>query len=150
MSPDEARPIADSRGLDLVEVAPTARPPVCRIMDYGKFRYEQSKKAHEAKRNQRTIQLKEVKFRPKIDEHDYEFKKNHAIRFLKAQSKVKATVMFRGREVTHPELGMEILRRLRDELSEFCSVERDAKLEGYSMTMILTPKEDKAVKAKRE
>ncbi|GAB4109104.1 MAG: translation initiation factor IF-3 [Acidobacteriota bacterium] len=144
MSPDEARPLADARGLDLVEVAPTARPPVCRIMDYGKFRYEQSKKAHEAKRNQKVIQLKEVKFRPKIDEHDYEFKKNHAIRFLKNHSKVKATVMFRGREVTHPELGLEILNRLREELAEYSTVERDPKLEGYSMTMILTPKEDKS------
>jgi translation initiation factor IF-3 len=149
MSPDEARPLADARGLDLVEVAPTARPPVCRIMDYGKFRYEQSKKAHEAKRNQKVIQLKEVKFRPKIDEHDYEFKKNHAIRFLKNHSKVKATVMFRGREVTHPELGMEILNRLREELAEYATVEREAKLEGYSMTMILTPKEDKS-RARRE
>lgn len=149
MSPDEARPLADARGLDLVEVAPTARPPVCRIMDYGKFRYEQSKKAHEAKRNQKVIQLKEVKFRPKIDEHDYEFKKNHAIRFLKNHSKVKATVMFRGREVTHPELGMEILNRLREELAEYSTVEREAKLEGYSMTMILTPKEDKS-RARRE
>ncbi len=149
MSPDEARPLADARGLDLVEVAPTARPPVCRIMDYGKFRYEQSKKAHEAKRNQKVIQIKEVKFRPKIDEHDYEFKKNHAIRFLKSHSKVKATVMFRGREVTHPELGMEILNRLREELAEYSTVEREAKLEGYSMTMILAPKEDKS-RAKRE
>jgi translation initiation factor IF-3 len=149
MSPDEARPLADARGLDLVEVAPTARPPVCRIMDYGKFRYEQSKKAHEAKRNQKVIQLKEVKFRPKIDEHDYEFKKNHAIRFLKNHSKVKATVMFRGREVTHPELGMEILNRLREELAEYATVEREAKLEGYSMTMILTPREDKS-RARRE
>lgn len=149
MSPDEARPLADARGLDLVEVAPTARPPVCRIMDYGKFRYEQSKKAHEAKRNQKVIQLKEVKFRPKIDEHDYEFKKNHAIRFLENHSKVKATVMFRGREITHPELGTEILKRLREELAEYATVEREAKLEGYSMTMILTPREDKS-RARRE
>lgn len=142
MSPDDARPMADARGLDLVEVAPTARPPVCRIMDFGKFRYEQSKKAHEAKKHQKTVQLKEVKFRPKIDEHDYEFKKKHAIRFLEAQNKVKATVMFRGREVTHPEIGRQILDRLVGDLGELAAVERIPKLEGYTMTMILTPKKD--------
>jgi translation initiation factor IF-3 len=139
MSPDEARPMADSRGLDLVEIAPTARPPVCRIMDYGKYLYEQSKKAHEAKKHQKTIQVKEVKFRPKIDIHDYEFKRNHATRFLKAQNKVKATVMFRGREVTHPEIGRQILDKLREDLAELSTVERAPKLEGYTMTMILAP-----------
>jgi translation initiation factor IF-3 len=142
MTPDEARRLADSSGLDLVEVAPTANPPVCRIMDYGKYRYEQSKRAHEAKKHQKTIQVKEVKFRPKIDEHDYEFKKNHAVRFLKAQNKVKATIMFRGREVTHPEIGRQILERLTGDLEEFAVVERDPKLEGYNMTMILSPKRD--------
>jgi translation initiation factor IF-3 len=142
MAPDEAWPLADAKGLDLVEVAPTARPPVCRIMDYGKYRYEQSKKAHEAKKHQKTVQLKEVKFRPKIDDHDYEFKRNHAVRFLKAQNKVKATIMFRGREVTHPEIGEQILRRLIEDLAELSSVERPPKLEGYNMTMILTPKRD--------
>lgn len=131
--------MAEARGLDLVEVAPTAKPPVCRIMDYGKYRYEQSKKAHEAKKHQKTILVKEVKFRPKIDEHDYVFKKNHAIRFLNAQNKVKATVMFRGREVTHPEIGRQILNRLREELGELATVERAPKLEGYTMTMILSP-----------
>jgi len=140
MSPDEARPLADSKGLDLVEVAPTAVPPVCRIMDYGKFLYEQSKKAHEAKKHQKTIVIKEIKFRPKIDEHDFEFKKKHAVRFLQEQNKVKATVMFRGREVTHPEIGEQILERLKTELAEVASIERAAKLEGYAMTMILTPK----------
>ena len=142
MSPDEARPLADAKGLDLVEIAPTARPPVCRIMDFGKFRYAQSKKAHEAKKHQRTIQVKEVKFRPKIDTHDYEFKKKHAVRFLTAGSKVKATVMFRGREVTHPEIGSEILARLKEDLVELANVEREPKLEGYTMTMILTPKKE--------
>jgi translation initiation factor IF-3 len=142
MNPDEARRMADSSGLDLVEVAPTANPPVCRIMDYGKYRYEQSKRAHEAKKHQKTIQVKEVKFRPKIDEHDYEFKKNHAVRFLKAQNKVKATIMFRGREVTHPEIGRQILERLTGDLEEFAVVERVPKLEGYNMTMILSPKKD--------
>lgn len=142
MSPAEAWPLARERGLDLVEVAPTASPPVCRIMDYGKYRYEQSKKAQEAKKHQKTIQIKEVKFRPKIDDHDYEFKKNHAVRFLKAQNKVKATVMFRGREVTHPEIGEQILKRLRQDLGELAAVEKEPKLEGYTMTMILTPKKD--------
>lgn len=139
MSPEEALKVGEARGLDLVEVAPSAKPPVCRIMDYGKYRYEQSKKAQEAKKHQKTIQVKEVKFRPKIDDHDYEFKMKHAIRFLKAHNKVKATVMFRGREVTHPELGEEILNRLRDDLGDLASVERSPKLEGYTMTMILSP-----------
>lgn len=142
MSPEEAGPMAASRGLDLVEVAPSARPPVCRIMDYGKYRYEQTKKAHEAKKHQKIIQVKEVKFRPKIDEHDYEFKKNHATRFLKSQNKVKATIMFRGREVTHPEIGRKILDRLKEDLGELASVERPPKLEGYNMTMILAPRKE--------
>jgi translation initiation factor IF-3 len=142
MSPDDARPLADARGLDLVEVAPAANPPVCRIMDYGKYRYEQSKKAQEARKHQKAIQVKEVKFRPKIDTHDYEFKKNHAVRFLKTQNKVKATVMFRGREVTHPEIGQEILNRLQRDLDEVANVERAPKLEGYAMSMILTPKKE--------
>jgi len=109
-------------------------------MDYGKYRYEQSKKAQEAKKHQKSIQLKEVKFRPKIDTHDYEFKKNHIIRFLKGENKVKATVMFRGREVTHSQIGQEILERLIDELEEIASVEKYPKLEGHMMTMILIPK----------
>jgi len=140
LTPDEARSMADAKGLDLVEVAPTARPPVCRIMDYGKFRYEQSKKAQEARKKQKTVQVKEVKFRPKIDEHDYNFKKNHAVRFLTADDKVKATVMFRGREVTHPEIGEQILSRLREDLAELAEVERPPKLEGYNMVMILQPR----------
>ena len=131
---------AEERGLDLVEIAPTARPPVCRIMDYGKYRYEQSKKAHEAKRHQKTFQVKEVKFRPKIDEHDYQFKKNNIVRFLTEENKVKATVMFRGREVTHAEIGEQILRRLLGELEDIAVVERTPKLEGHTMTMILSAK----------
>lgn len=140
MSPDEARPIAEAKGLDLVEIAPTARPPVCRIMDYGKYLYEQSKKAHEAKKHQKIIVVKEVKFRPKIDDHDFAFKKKHAERFLKAHNKVKATVMFRGREITHPEIGEQILRRLYDELAELAEIERAPVMEGRTMTMILAPK----------
>ncbi len=140
MTPGQALGMAEERGLDLVEVAPTANPPVCRIMDYGKYRYEQSKRAQEAKRHQKTVQVKEVKFRPKIDEHDFNFKKNHILRFLKEEHKVKATVMFRGREVTHAELGEQILRRLVVELDEFGAMERGPKLEGHTMTMILSPK----------
>jgi translation initiation factor IF-3 len=140
MKPGEALQLAEERGLDLVEVAPGATPPVCRIIDYGKYRYEQRKRAQEAKKHQKTVQVKEVKFRPKIDEHDFEFKKNHCIRFLKEENKVKATVMFRGREVTHAEIGEEILRRLFEELNDLASVEREPKLEGRTMTMILCPK----------
>ncbi len=140
MTPAQALQLAEERGLDLVEVAPTANPPVCRIIDYGKYRYEQSKRAQEAKRHQKTVQVKEVKFRPKIDEHDFNFKKNHILRFLKEEHKVKATVMFRGREVTHAEIGEQILRRLLDELDEFAAMERGPKLEGHTMTMILSPK----------
>jgi translation initiation factor IF-3 len=140
MEARQAQAMADERGLDLVEVAPNAQPPVCRIMDYGKYLYQQNKKAQEAKKNQKVIQIKEVKFRPKIDEHDFEFKKNHIVRFLKDENKVKATVMFRGREVTHSEIGAQILNRLQQELSEVASIERQPKLEGYSMTMILTPR----------
>src|SRR5512136_305299 len=121
---------ARERGLDLVEVAPTAQPPVCRIMDYGKYLYQQNKKAQEAKKNQKVIQVKEVKFRPKIDEHDYEFKKKHIIRFLQEENKVQATVMFRGREVTHSEIGQQILQRLLQEISDVAAVERLPKLEG--------------------
>ncbi len=126
--------------MDLVEVAPMAKPPVCKILDYGKFMYQQNKRQQEAKKHQKMFQVKEVKFRPKIDNHDYEFKKKHIIRFLQEENKVKATVIFRGREITHPEIGREILGQLRSELEEFANVERDAKQEGYTMTMILAPK----------
>jgi len=140
MKPGEALQLAEERGLDLVEVAPGAKPPVCRIIDYGKYRYEQRKRAQEAKKHQKTVQVKEVKFRPKIDQHDFEFKKNHCVRFLKEENKVKATVMFRGREVTHAEIGEQILQRLFEELNDLASVERAPKLEGRTMTMILCPK----------
>ncbi len=140
MKTGQALSLAEERALDLVEVAPTAQPPVCRIMDFGKYRYEQSKRAQEAKKNQKTVQVKEVKFRPKIDEHDFQFKKNHIIRFIKEENKVKATVMFRGREVTHADIGEQILRRLMGELEDIADVEREPKLEGHTMTMILNPK----------
>ena len=124
MKTGEALGLAEERVLDLVEVAPTAQPPVCRIMDIGKYRYEQRKRAQEAKKNQKIIQVKEVKFRPKIDEHDFQFKKKHIVRFMKDENKVKATVMFRGREVTHAEIGEQILRRLMEELEGIADVYR--------------------------
>jgi translation initiation factor IF-3 len=140
MKPGQALGLAEERALDLVEISPTAQPPVCRIMDFGKYRYEQRKRAQEAKKHQKTTQVKEVKFRPKIDEHDFQFKKNHIVKFINDENKVKATVMFRGREVTHAEIGEQILRRLRDELEKIADVERAPKLEGHTMTMILHPK----------
>ena len=140
MKTGQALGLAEERVLDLVEIAPTAQPPVCRIMDVGKYRYEQRKRAQEAKKRQKTVQVKEVKFRPKIDEHDFQFKKNHIVRFIKEENKVKATVMFRGREVTHAEIGEQILRRLMGELADIADVERAPKLEGHTMTMILHPK----------
>ncbi len=139
MHPRDAYMMAQEKGLDLVEVAPMAKPPVCRILDYGKYMYQQSKRQHEAKKHQKMTQVKEVKFRPKIDQHDYEFKKKHILRFLKEENKVKATIMFRGREITHSEIGRQILEQLMEELADVASVERMPKLEGYNMTMILAP-----------
>ena len=126
--------------MDLVEVAPQAKPPVCRIMDYGKFRYEQSKKEKEAKKKQRVITVKEVKLRPNIDDHDFDVKAKNAIRFLKDGDKVKATIMFRGRQIVHPELGRKLLVRLAGEVADLANVERTPKLEGKNMIMILSPK----------
>ena len=142
MSPEEALSKARSMGLDLVEVAPQAKPPVCRIMDYGKFRYEQSKKAREAKKKQTVIQLKEIKLRPKTDEHDFQFKARHVERFLRSGNKAKVTMMFRGREMVHTELGKRLLDRLADTLKEVGQVEQPAKLEGRNMTMVLAPRPD--------
>ena len=123
---------ADAAGLDLVEVAPLARPPVVRIMDFGKFKFEQAKMARQA--------LKEVKFRPGIDEHDFETKVRHARRFLEEGNKVKVTLMFRGRQITHPELGQQVVARVAETLADLAKVETAAKLEGKQLTMILTPK----------
>ena len=125
--------------MDLVEIVATARPPVCRIMNFGKFLYQRNKRAHEAKKHQRQIQVKEVKFRVKIDHHDYEFKKNHIIRFLQEGNKVKATVMFRGRERSHGELGDKILNRLSAELQETATVEMRSRMEGNQKYLILAP-----------
>ena len=140
MSPDQALRIALEGALDLVEVSPDAVPPVCRILDYGKYRYQLNKKAQEAKKKQKIIQVKEVKFRPKTDEHDYEFKKNNIIRFLTRGKKVKATVIFRGRENMHRDIGYKILTRLRQEVVEFGIVENEPRQEGPFLDMILAPK----------
>lgn len=136
---DEARRLATDRGLDLVEVAPNARPPVCRLMDYGKYKYEQARKAREAKKKQHVIHVKEVKLRPKIETHDIEFKLRHARRFLEDGDKVKFTLMFRGREVTHPELGVRLLNQVKDELTDVANVESDISHEGRTMTMMMAP-----------
>jgi translation initiation factor IF-3 len=131
---------AQEQGLDLVEVAPMARPPVVRIMDYGKFKFEQAKQARQAKKKQHVIQLKEVKYRPGIDDHDFDTKTRHARRFLEEKNKVKVTMMFRGRQVAHPELGQAVLDRVSSQLADIAKIESAGRLEGKSMTMILTPK----------
>jgi len=140
MSVDEALAAAESQGLDLVEVAPNARPPVVRIMDYGKFKYEQARKAREARKKQHQIQIKEVKFRPGIEAHDFEFKIRHARRFLEEGNKVKATMMFRGRQMAHPEIGRDVLIRVAQALEDVGRVESEPLLEGRNMTMILAPR----------
>ena len=140
MSPEEALAIAQSKELDLVEVAPGATPPVCRIVNYGKLQYQKSKRSHEARRNQKQVVLKEVKFRPKTEEHDFQFKKNNIIRFLEEGNKSKATVVFRGREMARQELGRKLMDRLVEELSETAEVERLPKMEGNALTAIFLPK----------
>lgn len=137
---ESALAAAQEQGLDLVEVAPLARPPVVRIMDYGKYKFEQAKQARAAKKKQHIIQLKEVKYRPGIDEHDFETKTRHARRFLEEGNKVKVTLMFRGRQIAHPELGRQVVVRVATELAAIAKIETDARLEGKSMTMILAPK----------
>ena len=137
---DAALRAAEAQGLDLVEVAPMARPPVVRIMDYGKFKFDQAKLARQAKKKQHVIHLKEVKYRPGIDDHDFDTKTRHARRFLEEGNKVKVTMMFRGRQVAHPELGRAVLDRVSQQLGDVGKIEADAKLEGKNMTMILAPK----------
>lgn len=135
----EAQRIADSEGLDLVEIAPMAEPPVCRIMDYGKFKYDQAIKAKQARKNQSRVETKEMKFRPKIDVGDYTTKKKHVMRFLDAGNKVKITIMFRGREMAHPEQGLTILERLADDLKDVAVIESQPKMEGRNMHMLIAP-----------
>ncbi|MEW5977894.1 MAG: translation initiation factor IF-3 [Acidobacteriota bacterium] len=136
----DALKLAQERELDLVEISPTAQPPVCRIMNYGKYLYQLSKKAHEARKHQRIIQVKEVKFRPMTDEHDYQFKKNNIIRFLKEGDKAKAAVTFRGREMAHKDIGRQLLIRLMDDLAESGMVEGTPRMEGNHMFVIFAPK----------
>lgn len=137
-TPDAQR-IADDLTLDLVEVAPMADPPVCRIMDYSKWKYEEAIKAKKARKHQTTIQVKEIKFRPKIDVHDYETKKKHVIRFIDAGAKVKVTIMFRGREMVHAERGLHILERLAEDIRAIAHIENEPKLEGRNMFMLVAP-----------
>ena len=140
MPPFEALKLAREKNLDLVEVSAAAQPPVCRIMDFGKYLYEQEKKERAAKKHQKTITVKEVKFRINVDEHDYEFKKNHVLRFLEDGDKVKATIFFRGREMTHTNLGREILERLIKDIGDKGIVEFRPRMEGNTLHAILAPK----------
>ncbi len=146
MAPPQALAIARQKGLDLVEISPTAVPPVCRIMDYGKYAYQEQKRAREAKKHQKIIEVKEIKFRPKVDEHDYQFKKKHIERFLADGDKVKATIFFRGREMAHPEIGRRILERLIADLGEQALVESAPRQEGNQMHTILAQRVDKSRK----
>jgi translation initiation factor IF-3 len=139
MKTPDAVKFAQERDLDLVEVAPEAKPPVCRVLDYSKYKYEQAQKIKQARKHQQQITIREIKFRPKIAEHDYDTKKHHVERFLRHKDKVKITIMFRGREVTHPERGVMILDRLAEELSELGTVEQRPTQDGRNMTMMLGP-----------
>jgi len=149
---EQAMYIARELGLDLVEVAPMASPPVCRIMDYGKYKYEQAQKAKDSRKKQSHIVVKEIKMRPKIDRHDYETKKRHVVRFIEHGDKVKATIMFRGREMAHTELGARLLTRLADDVDEIGFVEAMPKLDGRNMAMVIAPHRDleKRLAARRE
>lgn len=140
---------ARGRGLDLVEIAPKAQPPVCKIIDYGKFLYEQKKRAHEAKKKQVTVQVKEIKFRPGTDDHDYKYRMEHARQWLEEGDKVRAAIAFRGREMSHRELGAKILARLTEELADLADVEVAPKMEGYQMFTILAPRKTKVAGAKQ-
>ncbi|NBQ69385.1 MAG: translation initiation factor IF-3 [Nitrosomonadaceae bacterium] len=146
----EANALAEEAGVDLVEIAPTAQPPVCRLMDYGKFRYQESKKKHDAKIKQKQVQIKEIKFRPNTDEGDYNIKLRNLINFLNEGDKVKVTLRFRGREMAHQEFGMRLLERVKGDLEAFAIVEQFPKMEGRQMVMVLSPKkkDTKADKAK--
>ena len=137
---DDARKIAEDSQLDLVEIVPTAEPPVCRVMDFGKFLFEQNKKRHAAKRKQKQIQIKEVKFRPGTEEGDYQVKLRNMLRFLEEGDKVKVTLRFRGREMMHQDLGAKMLKRVESDLAELGAVEQFPKMEGRQMVMLIAPK----------
>ena len=140
---DEALSYAQERDLDLVEVAADARPPVCRVLDYSKYKYEQEQKAKAARRHQKQVNVREIKLRPKIAQNDYETKRNHVIRFLKGDDRVKVTIMFRGREQTHPERGERLLNRLAEDVAELGTVEQSPQQDGRNMTMLLSPVKQK-------
>ena len=146
----DAQRVADEQGLDLVEIAPNAEPPVCRVMNYGKYKYEQELKAKAARKNQVKVDVKEMKFRPKMDTGDYETKKRHVVRFLESGAKVKITIMFRGREMAHPEIGLNMLEKLAEDLSDVCTVEVPPKLEGRNMHMMLAPLRNKSAAKEAE
>lgn len=143
MSAAEALKIAESKNLDLVKIAPAAKPPVCKIMDYGKFRFEKAKREKEAKKNQKTIEIKEIRLSLNIDTHDFETKINHARKFIAAGNKVKVSIRFRGREMAHPDLGLVIMKRCAEACEDCASIEKPAKLEGRQMLMFLAPKSTK-------
>lgn len=140
MPAKKAMELAEQKNLDLVKIAPQATPPVCKIIDYGKYRFEQSKREKEQRKNQRVVEIKEVRLSLNIDTHDFETKKNHAVRFIAEGNKVKASIRFRGREMGHPELGLEIMKRFAQAMEEVANVERQPKLEGRTMMMFLAPK----------
>jgi translation initiation factor IF-3 len=140
ISIDDALEIADEAGLDLVEVSPQVSPPVCKVLDYGKFKYEQQKKANEARKKQKTIDVKEIKMRPGIDEHDYQVKMRNVRKFLDSGDKVKMTLRFRGREMAHQELGLRVLTRVREELEDVIKIEQMPRTEGRLMVMIIAPR----------
>lgn len=140
MAVQEAMHLAEEQALDLVEVAPEARPPVCRIMDYGKYKYQQSKRLQQAKKKQKIISVKEIKLRPKTEEHDYQFKTQHVRRFLEDGHKTKVTVVFRGREMAHTELGRQMLDRVATDLQDIGAIEQTPRQEGRNMTMVLSPR----------
>jgi len=148
VSSRQANYLAEEAGFDLVEIAPQAEPPVCRIMDYGKFKYQEAKKAHEAKMKQKQVQVKEIKLRPGTDENDYQIKLRNMVRFLDEEDKVKVTLRFRGRELAHQEFGMRQLERIRSDLENCAQVEQMPKMEGRQMVMILAPMKKKAEKTK--
>ena len=147
---DRAREMARQHDLDLVEVAPTAVPPVCRLLDYGKYKYEQAKKEREARKSQRVSVLREIRMRPRIDNHDFEAKTRSVKKLLEGGDKVKVTVMFRGREIVHPQLGLRLLQKMTESLKEEASIERQPSMDGRRMIMILTPVPGQKAKAKEE
>ena len=143
MSLKDALLEAQNRNLDLVEIAPNAKPPVCRIMDYGKYRYEQQKRDKDTRKKQKVVSIKEVKLRPKIEEHDFNVKLKNAVKFLSEGDKVKISIVFRGRELMHVDLGKKVLDRMAEELKEYAVIEREAKLEGKNMILVVAPKANK-------